>query len=120
MCENAKGEVTILYKNQLLSYSIFHKPTRQAEVVDTKTLDRQINTPNCSARMSPTGCTIDMDRLTSSGRKGPEDIRGLRKQSDIEQSSKFGYIMSKLVLIIKASPITYSISLGGVLLEVHC
>ena len=45
VCENAKGEVTILYKNKPLSYTIFHKPTRQAEVVDTKTLDRQIKTP---------------------------------------------------------------------------
>ena len=53
MCENAKGEVTILYKNQLLSYSIFHKPTRQAEVVDTKTLDRQINIPKPPALDHP-------------------------------------------------------------------
>jgi transposase len=45
VCENAKGEVTILYKNKPLSYTIFHKPTRQAQVADTKTLDRQIKTP---------------------------------------------------------------------------
>jgi hypothetical protein len=42
LCENAKGEVTILYNNKPLAYSIFHKSPRQAEVVDTKTLDRQI------------------------------------------------------------------------------
>jgi transposase len=45
VCENAKGEVTLLYKNKPLSYTIYHKPIRQAEVVDTKTLDRQIKTP---------------------------------------------------------------------------
>jgi transposase len=45
VCENAKGEVTILYKNKPLSYTIYHKPARQAEVVDIKTLDRQISTP---------------------------------------------------------------------------
>lgn len=45
VCENAKGEVTILYKNKPLSYTIYHKPTRQAEVVDTKTLDRQVKIP---------------------------------------------------------------------------
>jgi len=45
VCENAKGEVTILYKNKPLSYTIFHQPTRQAEVVDTKTLDRHIQSP---------------------------------------------------------------------------
>jgi transposase len=45
VCENAQGEVTILYKNQTLPYTIYHKPTHQAEVVDTKTLDHQIKTP---------------------------------------------------------------------------
>jgi len=45
VCENAKGDVTILYKNKPLSYSIYHKPIRQAEVADTKTLDRQIKPP---------------------------------------------------------------------------
>lgn len=43
ICENSKGEVTILYKNKPLPYSIYHKPVRQAEVVDTKTLDHHIN-----------------------------------------------------------------------------
>ena len=45
VCENAKGEITILYKDDPLAYPIFHKPTRQAEVVDTKTLDHHINIP---------------------------------------------------------------------------
>jgi len=45
VCENAKGEVTILYKDKPLSYTIYHRPIRQAEVVDTKTLDHQIKTP---------------------------------------------------------------------------
>ena len=44
VCENAKGDVTILYNNKPLSYTIYQKPTRQAEIVDTKTLDRQIKT----------------------------------------------------------------------------
>ena len=46
VCENAKGDVTILYKNKPLPYTIYHKPTRQAEVADTKTLDHQIKSPN--------------------------------------------------------------------------
>jgi len=45
VCENAKGEVTILYNNKPLSYTIYHKPIRQAEIVDTKTLDHHIQTP---------------------------------------------------------------------------
>lgn len=53
VCENAKGEVTILYKNKPLSYTIFHKPARQAQVVDSKTLDRQIKTPKPPAPNHP-------------------------------------------------------------------
>jgi transposase len=53
VCENAKGEVTILYKDKPLSYTIYHKPTRQAQVVDTKTLDRQIKDPKTPAPDHP-------------------------------------------------------------------
>jgi len=53
VCENAQGEVTILYKNRPLSYTIYCKPTRQAEVVDTKTLDRHIKTPKPPAPNHP-------------------------------------------------------------------
>lgn len=42
VCQDAQGEVTILYKNKPLAYTLYHKAPRQAEVVDTKTLDRQI------------------------------------------------------------------------------
>jgi hypothetical protein len=45
VCENAQGEVTILYKDQPLAHSVYHKAPRQAEVADTKTLDHQIKTP---------------------------------------------------------------------------
>jgi len=53
VCENAKGEVTILYKNKPLSYTIYHKPPRQAEVADIKTLDRQIQPPKSPAPNHP-------------------------------------------------------------------
>jgi transposase len=39
VCENAKGDVTILYNKSPLSYTIYIKPPRQAEIADTKTLD---------------------------------------------------------------------------------
>ena len=45
VCENAKGEVTILYNHQPLSYTIYHKPARQAEIIDTKTLDHHLKAP---------------------------------------------------------------------------
>jgi transposase len=53
VCENAEGEITILYKDDPLTYTIYHKPTRQAEVVDTKTLDHQIKIPKPPAPNHP-------------------------------------------------------------------
>ncbi len=53
VCENAQGEVTILYKNQPLPYTIYHKSIRQAEVVDTKTLDHQLKLPKSPAPNHP-------------------------------------------------------------------
>jgi hypothetical protein len=45
VCENAKAEVTILSKNKPLTYTLFHKAPRQAEVANSKTLDHQIKSP---------------------------------------------------------------------------
>ncbi|MGB7067048.1 MAG: hypothetical protein WBF55_18060, partial [Syntrophobacteria bacterium] len=53
VCENPQGEVTILYKNKPLPYTIYHKPTRQAEIADTNTLDRQIKIPKPPAPDHP-------------------------------------------------------------------
>jgi transposase len=53
VCENATGEVIVLYKNKPLPYTIFHKSAQQAEVVDSKTLDRKIKLPNPPASNHP-------------------------------------------------------------------
>lgn len=45
LCENAQGDVTLLYQNKPLAYTLYHKAPRQAEVADTKTLDHQIRSP---------------------------------------------------------------------------
>jgi transposase len=42
LCENAQGEVTILYQNKPLAYTVYQKAPRQAEVADSKTLDHLI------------------------------------------------------------------------------
>jgi hypothetical protein len=42
VCENQKGDIRILYKNQTLEYTIFHKAERQAEVVSSKDVNRAI------------------------------------------------------------------------------
>jgi transposase len=53
VCENAHGEVIILYKNKPLPYTLYLKPQRQAEVVDTKTLDQKIKAPKSPAPDHP-------------------------------------------------------------------
>jgi len=53
VCENDQGEVTILYKNKPLPYTIYNQSPRQADVVDIKTLDRRIKTPTPPAPNHP-------------------------------------------------------------------
>jgi transposase len=53
VCENAQGEIAILYNNKPLPYSLYLKPQRQAEVVDTKSLDQKIKLPNPPAPNHP-------------------------------------------------------------------
>jgi hypothetical protein len=46
ICENAKGEVAILYQNKPLAYTTFKKLARQSEIVDPKHLNRAVPLPN--------------------------------------------------------------------------
>jgi transposase len=40
VCEDATGLITIVYKTKSLKFTVFHKQEHQAEIVDTKNLDR--------------------------------------------------------------------------------
>jgi transposase len=53
ICENAKGEVTILYKNKPLAYTTYKKLARQSEIVDTKHLNRAVPLPKPPAANHP-------------------------------------------------------------------
>jgi hypothetical protein len=53
VCENAQGEITILYQGKHLDYTIYHKLARQAEVVTTKSLDHQLRQPKPPAANHP-------------------------------------------------------------------
>lgn len=53
VCENGQGEITILYKDQPLDYTIYHKPQRQAEVVTSKSLNHQLRQPKPPAADHP-------------------------------------------------------------------
>jgi len=67
ICEDAAGQVTILYKSKPLEFTIFHKQEHQAEVVDSKDIDRVIDTqrfahtpaPNHPWRHMPIGKGIE-------------------------------------------------------------
>ena len=43
VCENAQGDVMILYNSKPLEYTLYHKPVRQAEVVSSKSIDAHLN-----------------------------------------------------------------------------
>lgn len=43
VCLNANGNITILYKNKELAYTIFKKQAKQAEVLSSKDLDRKVD-----------------------------------------------------------------------------
>jgi len=53
ICLDAQANLTILYNGKPLDYTIFHQQAKQAEVVDTKTLDHQIHSPKPLAPNHP-------------------------------------------------------------------
>ena len=53
VCENAQGEVNILYRGRPLSYTVYHKQEKHAEVVSSKTLDHKLKTPVPPAKDHP-------------------------------------------------------------------
>ncbi len=53
ICVDGQGKVTSLNRNRPLSYTIYHKPAGQAEVVTSKTLDRRLREPHIPAADHP-------------------------------------------------------------------
>ena len=53
ICVNDKGDVSILYNGKPLSFSIFHKAPKQAQVVDAKNLHLHLKAPNTPAPNHP-------------------------------------------------------------------
>jgi len=54
VCENAQGEITILYKGKILNYSVFRKQQRQAEVLSSKEIDTHLNKQTKPHKPAPT------------------------------------------------------------------
>ena len=53
VCENAKGQITILYKGKPLAYSVFRTQQRQAQVVDVKSIENHLKKPHKPAADHP-------------------------------------------------------------------
>ncbi len=53
VCENAQGEITILYKGHPLAFSVFHQQQRQAEIVSSKAIDAKLLKPTKPAPDHP-------------------------------------------------------------------
>ena len=53
VCENAQGQVNILYKGHPLDYTIYQKQQRQAEVVSSKAIDDKLKQPHKPAKNHP-------------------------------------------------------------------
>jgi transposase len=53
VCENAQGEVNILYNGRPLSYTLYQKQEKHAQVVSSKTLDHKLKTPTPPAKDHP-------------------------------------------------------------------
>ena len=53
VCENAEGDITILYKDKPLDFTTYRKPIRQSQLVNSKSLDYKIKTPHRPANDHP-------------------------------------------------------------------
>jgi transposase len=53
VCENAQGEISILYKGNPLNYTIFHKQHRQAQVLTSKEIDAHLKKQKIPHKPAP-------------------------------------------------------------------
>lgn len=53
VCEDATGQITVLYKGQSLDYTIFHKQPHQAEIVETKDVDYALRSQRMAHKPAP-------------------------------------------------------------------
>jgi transposase len=51
--ENAKGEVTILYKNKPVTFEVYYQQDKQAEVVHSKSIDLELRQPKPPHKPAP-------------------------------------------------------------------
>lgn len=62
ICENAPGDVTILYNGNSLDYTLYQKPVRQAQVVSSKSVDAHLKKPRKPHKPAPNHPWRDYDK----------------------------------------------------------
>ena len=53
VCQNAQGNIALLYHNKPLDFTTYRRPVRQSQLVNTKTVDHKIKTPHRPAKDHP-------------------------------------------------------------------
>ena len=51
--ENAKGEVTVFYKNSPVPFEVYYQQAKQAEVVPSKSIDFELRNAACAHKPAP-------------------------------------------------------------------
>lgn len=51
--ENAKGEITIHYKNKPVAFEVYYQQEKQAEVVPSKSIDHELGQPKKPLKPAP-------------------------------------------------------------------
>ena len=53
VCENAQGEIKILYRGRPLDYTVYQNQAKHAQVVSSKSLDHKLKAPTPPAKDHP-------------------------------------------------------------------
>ena len=69
VCQNALGQVTILYNGFPLDYTVFHQQAKQSQIVSSKDIDHVLSKSKAPHKPAPDHPGVN---LTLSGPSGPE------------------------------------------------
>jgi transposase len=71
VCEDATGQITILYKGLSLEFTVFHKQQRQAEIVETKDIDFALRSQHMARKPAPDHPWLSRSRIPPSAKPNP-------------------------------------------------
>lgn len=68
VCEDATGQITILYKGQSLEFTVFHIQPHQAEIVETKNVDYALRSQRMARKPAPDHPWLYRNRIPPSAK----------------------------------------------------